>query len=215
MAVSAAALLGIIGLLCGASVVAGEGEGDKWAVLVAGSSGFWNYRHQADVCHAHQILKAAGVPDDRVIVMRYDDVAQNALNPMPGVVVNRAGCLPTERDASTGEWDVREGCNVEVGCGRDYYGAAVSPESFINVLRGDVSAQRLFCEKINSDPTRFGGCEPKVLNSTARDRVFVAFFDHGGTHMLGFPPAWKVSKHGLGARKPHLLPSLTLTSTLL
>ena len=104
---------------------------------------------------------------------------------------------------------------MEVGCGRDYYGAAVSPESFINVLRGDVSAQRLFCEKINSDPTRFGGCEPKVLNSTARDRVFVAFFDHGGTHMLGFPPAWKVSKHGLGARKPHLLPSLTLTSTLL
>lgn len=24
-----------------------------WAVLVAGSNGFWNYRHQADICHAY------------------------------------------------------------------------------------------------------------------------------------------------------------------
>ena len=26
---------------------------DHWAVLVAGSNGFWNYRHQADICHAY------------------------------------------------------------------------------------------------------------------------------------------------------------------
>lgn len=26
---------------------------DHWAVIVAGSNGFWNYRHQADVCHAY------------------------------------------------------------------------------------------------------------------------------------------------------------------
>lgn len=26
---------------------------DHWAVLVAGSSGYSNYRHQADICHAY------------------------------------------------------------------------------------------------------------------------------------------------------------------
>ena len=33
---------------------------NHWAVLVAGSSGYGNYRHQADVCHAYQIVKKAG-----------------------------------------------------------------------------------------------------------------------------------------------------------
>lgn len=33
-----------------ALVVAKE---NHWAVLVAGSNGFWNYRHQADICHAY------------------------------------------------------------------------------------------------------------------------------------------------------------------
>ena len=28
----------------------------NWAVLVAGSNGYYNYRHQSDVCHAYQIL---------------------------------------------------------------------------------------------------------------------------------------------------------------
>ena len=30
---------------------------DHWAVIVAGSNGFWNYRHQADACHSYQIMK--------------------------------------------------------------------------------------------------------------------------------------------------------------
>ena len=30
-------------------------EGKVWAVLVAGSYGEYNYRHQADVCHAFQV----------------------------------------------------------------------------------------------------------------------------------------------------------------
>ena len=30
-------------------------EGKLWAVLVAGSQGYFNYRHQADVCHSYQV----------------------------------------------------------------------------------------------------------------------------------------------------------------
>ncbi|MPD05519.1 Legumain [Portunus trituberculatus] len=32
---------------------------------------------QADVCHAYQILHQHGVPDHRIIVMMYDDLAHN------------------------------------------------------------------------------------------------------------------------------------------
>ena len=49
----------------------------NWAVLVAGSNGWYNYRHQADVCHAYQILHKNGIPDSNIIVMMYDDLAKN------------------------------------------------------------------------------------------------------------------------------------------
>ena len=42
---------------------------DNWAVLVAGSDGFWNYRHQADVSHAYQIMRKGGTPADHIINM--------------------------------------------------------------------------------------------------------------------------------------------------
>ena len=49
----------------------------NWALLVAGSNGWYNYRHQADVCHAYQILHNHGIPDSNIVVMMYDDIAQN------------------------------------------------------------------------------------------------------------------------------------------
>jgi len=50
----------------------------NWAVLAAGSHGWHNYRHQSDLCHAYQILHKNGIPDSNIIVMMYDDLAQNA-----------------------------------------------------------------------------------------------------------------------------------------
>ena len=35
---------------------------DHWAVLVAGSNGYFNYRHHADVCHAYHLLRSQGFP---------------------------------------------------------------------------------------------------------------------------------------------------------
>ena len=49
----------------------------NWAVLVAGSNSWINYRHQADVCHAYQVLHKNGIPDSNIIVMMYDDLANN------------------------------------------------------------------------------------------------------------------------------------------
>jgi legumain len=40
------------------------GPEDHWAVIVAGSNGFWNYRHQADAFHAYQALRKNNIPED-------------------------------------------------------------------------------------------------------------------------------------------------------
>ena len=63
-------------------------QGQLWAVLVAGSRGWDNYRHQADVCHAYQVLHGHGVPEDNIIVMMYDDIAYHQRNPFLGKLFN-------------------------------------------------------------------------------------------------------------------------------
>lgn len=55
---------------------------DHWAVLIAGSKDYWNYRHQADVANAYQILMKNGIRNDHVIYMVYDDIADNKENPL-------------------------------------------------------------------------------------------------------------------------------------
>jgi Peptidase C13 family len=45
-----------------------------------------NYRHQADVAHAYQVLVAGGMPKERIIVMMEDDIAFSIYNPLPGKV---------------------------------------------------------------------------------------------------------------------------------
>ncbi|KAK1684402.1 hypothetical protein QYE76_045250 [Lolium multiflorum] len=61
----------------------------RWAVLVAGSKGYDNYRHQADVCrHAYQILKKGEVKEENIVVFMYDDIAHDPQNPRRGVIIN-------------------------------------------------------------------------------------------------------------------------------
>ncbi|PON46375.1 Peptidase C13, legumain [Trema orientale] len=55
----------------------------KWAVLVAGSKGCQNYRHQADVYHAYQVLINGGLSKENIIIFMYDDIAYNSDNPFP------------------------------------------------------------------------------------------------------------------------------------
>ena len=42
---------------------------EQYAVLVQGSEGFGNYRHQADVLSVYQLLRANGFPDDHIILV--------------------------------------------------------------------------------------------------------------------------------------------------
>ena len=82
------------------------GPGINWAVLVAGSSSWYNYRHQADVLHAYQMLIQQGFDSSKIIVFAYDDIAQNIKNPFPGKIFNK----PTYGDEGI---DVYEGVNID------------------------------------------------------------------------------------------------------
>ena len=58
----------------------------QYAVLVQGSNGFDNYRHQADVLSIYQSLRRGGYPDDHIILIIDKSMAQDQQNPEPGVV---------------------------------------------------------------------------------------------------------------------------------
>jgi len=67
-----------------ASAAALTDPSNHWAIIVAGSNGFWNYRHQADAHHAYEIVTKNGIPPENVILFAYDDIANNVSNPVPG-----------------------------------------------------------------------------------------------------------------------------------
>ncbi|XP_004475578.2 legumain [Dasypus novemcinctus] len=134
-----------------------EDGGKHWVVIVAGSNGWYNYRHQADACHAYQIVHRNGIPDEQIIVMMYDDIATSEENPTPGMVINRPN-----------------GTDVYQGVPKDYTKEDVTPQNFLAVLRGDVEAVK-------------GKGSGKVLKSGPQDHVFVYFTDHGAPGMLAFP----------------------------
>ncbi|KAI4369722.1 hypothetical protein MLD38_018136 [Melastoma candidum] len=111
-------------------------KGTKWAVLVAGSSGYENFRHQADVCHAYQILKKNGMKDENIIVFMYDDIANNEENPTPGIIINKPG-----------------GGDVYKGVPKDYTGKSVTAANLYAVLLGNKTALRGGSGKVlNSGP---------------------------------------------------------------
>jgi legumain len=144
-------VLGLLGL--GLSYAA------DWAVLLAGSRTYGNYRHQSDTCHSYKIVNKFGIPDSNVIVMQYDDIANDPQNPYPGQIFNKPTAAGTP------------GVDVYAGCKKDYTGAAVTPDMFVAVMTGAAS-------KTGGRP---------VLKSGPNDRVFIFFTDHGGTGIIAFP----------------------------
>jgi legumain len=132
---------------------------DHWGVIVVGSNGFWNYRHQADGCHAYQILRKQGIPENQIIHINFDDVASSSQNPFKGQLFNK----PTP--AGTPGVDVYANCKI------DYRGNDATAANVINVLKGDSAAT---------------GGKP-VLKSNANSKVFFTFFDHGAPGLVAMP----------------------------
>uniref|UniRef100_A0A0D6QY07 Legumain prodomain domain-containing protein n=1 Tax=Araucaria cunninghamii TaxID=56994 RepID=A0A0D6QY07_ARACU len=113
-----------------------ESYGTRWAVLIAGSAGFSNYRHQADVCHAYQILKRGGLRDENIVVFMYDDIANNLANPRPGIIINKP-----------------DGQDVYAGVPKDYTGRDVNVYNLFAVILGDKDSVKGGSGKVvNSGP---------------------------------------------------------------
>lgn len=73
---------------------------DSWALLVQGSSGWENYRHQADVLNVYQMLKAQGWDDDHIILIISNDIAYNPKNIFQGEVATSTYGDNLYRDAT-------------------------------------------------------------------------------------------------------------------
>lgn len=61
-------------------------QDNSYAVLIQGSSGWKNYRHQADVLNMYQMLKRNGWDDDHIILILSNDIAYNDKNTYRGMV---------------------------------------------------------------------------------------------------------------------------------
>ncbi|KRZ41926.1 Legumain, partial [Trichinella pseudospiralis] len=152
-------------------VISDKNPSNKWALLVAGSNGWYNYRHQADICHAYQILHKHGIPDSNIVVMMYDDIAYNEENKLSGKIINHP-----------------DGVDVYHNVPKDYIGKAshllnictlffspdVNVKNFMNILLGKEKEM----QHIGSG---------KVIKSGPNDHIFINFVDHGGSGILCFP----------------------------
>ncbi|XP_072524014.1 legumain-like [Salminus brasiliensis] len=134
-------------------------QGKHWVLLAAGSTGWNNYRHQANVCHAFQVICRRGIPAEQIVVMMYDDIATNSNNPRKGEIIN-----------------VPNGPNIYPGVLKDYTGLDVTASNFLAVLRGDEAG-------VNKQ----GGGPKKVLKSGKNDTIFIFLSDHGGQGLFAFP----------------------------
>ena len=95
---------------------------DQYAVLVQGSNGWTNYRHEADVLSIYQLLKQNGYDDDHIILVSSDDVANATKN-------TDKGAVRTDPD----------GPNLREGAVIDYKNADLSPQDIVNILKGEMT----------------------------------------------------------------------------
>ncbi|KAI4892469.1 hypothetical protein NFI96_012567 [Prochilodus magdalenae] len=114
---------------------------------------------QACVCHAYQMARANGIPDEQIVVMMYDDISSNKENPHPGEIINEPN-----------------GSNVYRGVLKDYTKRDVSVKNFLAVLRGD-----------EAGVTKRPGGPNKVLKSGGNDSIFIYLSGHGGQGVFVFP----------------------------
>lgn len=92
---------------------------EQYAVLVQGSHGWNNYRHQADVLGVYQMLRRNGFDDGHIILVLDKALGSDPKNPEPGVIRAENG-----------------GADLLGGCAIDYHNGDISPADISNILLG-------------------------------------------------------------------------------
>ena len=133
---------------------------DQYAVLVQGSDGYINYRHQADVLNIYQALRRGGYPDDHIILILDKSIASNRANPEPGVI----------RTAPDGP-DLLSGTTAGSGLSAaevDYDSGDLSARDIADILMGRASSRL-----------------PVVLPQDAGNNVLFFWSGHGRSQSQG------------------------------
>ena len=95
---------------------------DNYAVVVSASTGWRNYRHQADALDIYKMLRNYGYKDDHIILILEGDIVNDCNNKYPGEV----------RVSPDGE-------NLFVNINTDYKPSAMRQEDLLNILTGKVT----------------------------------------------------------------------------
>ena len=129
----------------------------QYAVLVQGSNGWSNYRHQADVLSVYQMLKRNGYDDDHIILIIDKALGSDSKNPEQGTI-----------RAEDGGNDLLEGAVI------DYDNAALTPADICNILLGAAPS---------SDPE--GATIPNKSNEAVGSPNILLFWSGHGRNRAG------------------------------
>ena len=148
---------------------------DQYAVLVQGSEGYINYRHQADVLSVYQALRRGGFPDDHIILIIDRDMSSSHANPQPGTVrtspdgpdlLSGADALPkAEVDYDSRDLTARDIANILKG---------VQTSTTPVVLPQDAGANVLFYWSGHGRSRSQGGADEFAWRNTPARQGFTA-----------------------------------------
>ncbi|KAK8803564.1 hypothetical protein WA158_001258 [Blastocystis sp. Blastoise] len=117
-----------------------SGFGHNYAVLVAPSMFFKNYRHTANILEIYRFLKQHDFPDENIILMLSGEIDVDNRNPnMPSIIGENNPNVDLMKD-------------VQV----DYYGSEVTLDTFENVLLNKMNSSISFYRQLHSDANREG-----------------------------------------------------------
>ncbi|MBQ8014262.1 MAG: ABC transporter substrate-binding protein [Treponema sp.] len=145
-----------------------ESRKSSWAVIIAASTGWSNYRHQADALYLYQFLKSNGFSDDNIVLIIADDIASYKRNKRPGEIFCRINGENLYTD------------DVEI----DYLLSELNPERVSEILCGqsvDVDRSAVTNPRLAKTPT--------VLNTDEHANILWFWSGHGanrnGSSTLG------------------------------
>lgn len=92
--------------------------GANWALVVAASEGWNNYRHQSDALAIYHILRESGYDDDHIVLIINNDLAWDSHNIFPGNIFN----------------DISLGNNLYDDISIDYLTKDISPDKLEGVF---------------------------------------------------------------------------------
>jgi len=149
---------------------------NQWAVIVAASKGWSNYRHQADALYLYRLLKDNGWKDDHIILIMADDIANNMYNSRHrGKVYARL-----YNDGEENNLYPQKDEDLQI----DYLIDEISAENLSHILQGESIAleNRAEIKYSTKAPHPHLVDSPTILNTDEHSNVILFWSGHGANN---------------------------------